>query len=108
MGSVSGPLSPQDKKMYEQEYGHSVDLFQRALDEYNKSDNPYQKAEFKDVMDQAKEILNQTAHSLMRKELEEQSAKIAKDYATFEKYPGDPDTIDKLRKDLDQAKKSVE
>jgi len=103
-----GPLNPNDKKMYEQEYKHSADLFQRALDQYKKSDDPYQQAEFKDVMDRAMQVLNETAQELMRKELQKQNAQIAKDYATFQKYPGDEDTLEKLNQDLDQAKKSVD
>lgn len=107
MGGVSGPLGPREKKMYEEEYKQSADLFKRALSQYNKSDNMYQKAEFKDVMDKAMNVLNETAHELMRKELEAQNQKIAADYQNFQKYPGDPDTIQKLNKDLDKAKKSV-
>ncbi|MBX7066688.1 MAG: hypothetical protein K1X28_05605 [Parachlamydiales bacterium] len=107
MSDITGPIGPREKKMYEQEYKHSADLFKRALDQYNKSENPYQKAEFKDVMDKAMTVLNETAHGLMRKELEDQNKKIANDYANFQKYPGDPDTLDKLNSDLDKAKKSV-
>jgi hypothetical protein len=102
-----GPINPQDKKMYEQEYKHSADLFKRALDQYSKSDNPYQQAEFKEVMDRAMQILNETASGLMRKELEKQNNQISQDYANFQKFPEDKDSVDKLSKDLDKAKKSV-
>ena len=71
MADSSGinPIGPQDQRAYEIEYKHGADLFQRALDQYSKSDNPYQKAEFKDVMDQAMNVLNETAKELMRSEL---------------------------------------
>lgn len=105
--SGAGPLGPREKKMYEQEYKHGADLFQRALDQYTKSENPYQQAEFKGVMDKAMTVLNQTASELMRKELKAQNDAIAKDYATFQKFPKDPDTLDKLNSDLDKAKKSI-
>lgn len=105
--SGAGSVGPREKKMYEQEYKHSADLFKRALDQYAKSDNPYQKAEFKDVMDKALNVLNETASELMRKELANQNEVISKDYATFQKYPEDQDTLDKLSKDLDKAKKSI-
>ncbi len=107
MAEVSGPLGPREKKMYEQEYKHGADLFKRALDQYTKSDNSYQQAEFKDVMDKAMQVLSETANQLMRSELQKQNEQIAKDYATFQKYPGDEDTIDKLNRDLDKAKKSI-
>lgn len=103
-----GPLNPRDKKMYEQEYKHGADLFKRALDQYTKSTNPFQQGEFKGVMDKAMTVLNETANQLMRKELQKQNEQIEKDYATFQKYPGDEDTIHKLTKDLDKAKKSIE
>lgn len=102
-----GPLSPKDKKMYEQEYKHGADLFQRALEQYKKSDNSFQQEEFKDVMDEAMNVLNETAQALMRQELLKQNEKISKDYATFQKFPADPDTQEKLSNDLDKAKKSV-
>ncbi|HSX11642.1 MAG TPA: hypothetical protein VLF94_08010, partial [Chlamydiales bacterium] len=72
-----------------------------------KADNMYQKAEFKSVMDKAMNVLNETASELMRQELKKQNEQIAKDYATFQKFPGDPDTQEKLSKDLDKAKRSV-
>lgn len=105
--SGSGPIDPREKKMYEQEYKHGADLFKRALDQYTKSENPYQQAQFKDVMDKALKVLNETASELMRKELQTNNDAIAKDYATFQKYPADPNTVDKLNKDLDKAKKSI-
>ncbi len=110
MSDVSGPgpLNPRDKKMYEQEYKQSADLFKRALDQYSKSDNPYQKAEFQDVMSRALDVLNETANELMRKELQSQSNKISQDYATFQQFPDDPDAKEKLTQDLDKAKKLVD
>lgn len=109
MGDVSGmgPIDPHDKKMYEQEYKHSADLFKRALDQYAKSDNPYQKAEFNDVMQRAMDVLNETAAELMRKELKTQNDAISKDYATFQNSPDNPDTQEKLAKDLEKAKKLI-
>jgi hypothetical protein len=105
--SGMGSVNPHDRKMYEQEYKHSADLFQRALNQYQKSEDPNQQAEFKDVMDRALQILNETATGLMRSELAKQNAVIAKDYDTFQNFPGDPDTVDKLKSDLENAKKSV-
>ncbi len=111
MGSnnVSGPGSfgPREIEMYKKEYAHGADLFQRALKQYSESDNPYQKAEFKSVMDKAMTVLNQAAHELMKKELFKQNEKISHDYDTFQKFPDDPDTLEKLKNDLDQAKKTL-
>ncbi len=105
--SGAGSVGPSEKKMYEQEYKHGADLFKRALDQYAKSDNPYQQAEFKNVMDKAMNVLNETASGLMRKELKAQNEAIAKDYDAFQKHPDDQDALAKLNKDLDKAKKSI-
>lgn len=102
-----GP-SPHDKKMYEQEYKHGANLFDKALDQYEKSDNSFQKAEFKDVMDKAMKVMNESAQGLIRKDLEEQNQKIAKDYETFQKYPGDSEAAQRLHQDLDNAKETLE
>lgn len=102
-----GPLGPRERKMYEQEYRHSADLFKRALEQYSKSENTYQQGEFKEVMDKAMQVLNETARELVRKELLKQNDQIAKDYATFQQFPNDPDTLEKLNHDLDKAKKSI-
>ncbi|MBS0624879.1 MAG: hypothetical protein JSS32_02375 [Verrucomicrobia bacterium] len=101
-----GPLSPQEKREYELEYKHGADLFKRALDDYSKSDNIFQKAEFKDVMQQAMQVLNDTAAELKRQELLKQNQAIQKDFAAFQDKDDDA-SISKLSKDLDKAKKSI-
>ena len=101
-----GIPSPQDKKLYRQEYQHSVDLFQRALNEYSQSDNIYQKEEFKGVMDMAMQVMNETARELKNASLLEQNQKIAKELAQYEEEPTS-NLQTELEKDLDQAKGSV-
>jgi hypothetical protein len=102
-----GGIGPRERKMYEQEYRKSADLFQRALDQYKKSNNMYQQGEFKDVMKKAMHIMNEAARALLRKELQTETDRVSKDFATFEKFPKDPDTQTKLSNDIDQAKRSV-
>ena len=100
------PLSPRDKQLYQQEFKHAADLFQRSLDQYAKSDNPYQKEEFKEVMDKAMRVLNETAQELMKNELLKQNEKIAQDWATYQQNES-VDAQKQLSKDLDKAKRSV-
>lgn len=107
MAESIGPLGPRDVKMYEQEYKHGAELFQKALDDYAKSDNPFQKAEFKDVMEKSLQVLNDSAQGLARKELQKQNAQISKDYATFQKESDDPQRVSQLKSDLEKAKKLV-
>ena len=101
------PITPREKKMYEQEYKHGAQLFQKALQQYIKSDNPYQQEEFHQVMDKAMRVLNETAGELNRKALLDQNARIEKDYAAFNDKPKDEGAFNKLNHDLDQAKKSI-
>ncbi|OGN55278.1 MAG: hypothetical protein A3D96_06835 [Chlamydiae bacterium RIFCSPHIGHO2_12_FULL_44_59] len=103
----SGPIHPDDKKMYEQEYKQGANLFQKALRQYQKSDNTFQQAEFKDVMHRALGVMNDSAQGLIRKDLEAKNQQIQKDFDTFQQFPEDPDTIKQLNKDLDDARHSL-
>lgn len=99
------PMSPrQEKKMYEAEYKQAADLFQRTLTEYSKSDNKYQKEEFKKVMQESLQVLNDAATELRRSDLLNQNSLIEKDYTAFQ---SDDTNNDKLKKDLDKAKRTV-
>ncbi|HSX25827.1 MAG TPA: hypothetical protein VLE89_02325 [Chlamydiales bacterium] len=101
-----GKVSPSDRKLYEQEYKHGADLFQRALSEHSKADNIYQKEEFKEVMDQAMQVLNETARELKRQGLLKQNEKIAQDYNDYQSNPT-KEGQSRLSQDLDKAKKSL-
>jgi len=106
-GKGGEPISPRDKELYEQEYIHGTKLFQRALDDYAKSDNPFQKEEFKEVMDKAMNILNETASELKKKSLTAQNEKISQDYEAFKQEPTNQQAREKLNQDLEKAKKSA-
>lgn len=103
----SAPLTPLQRQMYEREYREGAQLFQKAVQHYAKSDNPFQKKEFQKVMEKSLEVLNETARGLNRQALLEQNAKIAKDFASFNSSPDDAKTVEQLNKDLDDAQKSV-
>jgi len=98
-------IQPRDRKLYEGEYKQATDLFQRSLNEYSKSNNIYQKEEFKNVMQQALQILNDTAAELKRQDLLKQNEKIAQDFNTFKS--DDAHSPKQLEADLNQAKKLV-
>lgn len=98
------PITPHDRKMYEDEYRHGVDLFQRALNEYEKADEIHKKEAFKEVMDSAMQVLNETARELRRTDLQEQNQKISQSFETFE--ANDKDAT-KLARNLNQAKNTI-
>ena len=101
--SVPSSLSPEDRRAYEREYVQGADLFQRALAEHAKTQDIYKREEFKDVMDKALLVLNETARELKEKKLAEQNAKIEQDYREYQQHP-DPETQKKLNQDLERAK----
>lgn len=103
----SGKITPEERKGFEQEYRHGADLFQRALAGYSKTDNPYQKEEFKEVMDKALGVLNGTASQLLRKELMDQTKKISKDYSDYQDHPNGR-IQKKLDQDLEAAKQAID
>lgn len=99
------PIRPgEERKIFEQEYRHGADLFLRALDAHAKSKNIYQQEEFKEVMNKALLVLNETARELKRKELLAQNQKIGEDYDAYQLNPGAL-TKEVLKGDLEQAKK---
>jgi hypothetical protein len=102
----SGGITPSDRKMYEQEYKQGAELFQRALNRHAKSDDIYQKQEFKEVMDEAMKVLNQTARGLKAQHLMTQNQQIKQDYSAYKKT-GSSTAKSKLDEDLDNAKKSI-
>jgi hypothetical protein len=102
----TGPITPREKKMFEQEYKHGAALFQKALDQCAKSHNPYQQEQFGEVMHKAMQVLNQAAKELKRKDLMEQNKQIAQDYKAYQDHPTGS-AKDKLNQDLDKAKKAI-
>lgn len=105
-GSGMGPINPQDKKLYTQQYKHGIDLFQRALDGHATAGEVHKKDAFKKVMDQALNILNETARGLKDQKLLEQNAKIEQDYNSY-RHSETGTEKDKLISDLNQAGKEI-
>ena len=104
-GKGEGSITPREKKLYEQEYVHGAKLFQKALEQHAQSDNMFQQGEFRNVMDKAMNVLNETARELKNKSLAEQNDKISKDYEAFIKQPANEKAWDILHEDLEKAKK---
>lgn len=100
-----GPLSPQDRSAYEKEYRQGLDLFKRALDDYSHAKNMFQKAEFKEVMEKAMRVLNETATELHRNELLAQNETISKDFSSFDQEDNSTN-IAQLKKDINRARDS--
>lgn len=103
-GGESAPINPRDKVLYEQEYRRGADLFQRALSEYNRADEIHKKEAFREVMDHAMQVLNDTARELKRADLLAQNQKISQSLQAMEESASEKT---ELAKDLKDAKKMV-
>jgi hypothetical protein len=101
-----GPVTPNEKKQYEEEYQQSVQLFQNALNQNAEAQNPYQQQQYQDVMEQAMHILNQAARGLKRSDLLAQNRRIADDYQAYLNNPSQ-EAQQKLIQDLNTAQKSI-
>jgi hypothetical protein len=100
-------ISPQNKKrMYEAEYKHAANLFDRSLDGFAHSDNKYKKEAFQKVMDQSMQVLKDVASELKRQELLQQCKQIEQDYNEY-KSKGTADAEIKLHDDLEKAGKRL-
>ncbi len=102
----SGPINPQDMQAYRHEYKQGVDLFQRALKEYSTADEVHKKEAFKNVMENALQVLNDSARGMKRPDLLQKNQQIAKDFQNFQDSES-PQTQKKLTQDLNQAQGSV-
>ena len=101
-------VSPKNKKrMYEAEYKHAANLFDRSLEEYTHANNEYKKEAFRKVMTQALQVLKDTAIALKKNEWVKQCARIEQDYQAFQ-AEGTPEAETKLHNDLKQARKDWE
>lgn len=100
--------SSEDLKLYHQEFLHGCDLFQRALNEYQKSEIPQQKEAFKKVMGSALHVLNETASVVCKgnKQLNKEE-EIEKDFKKFVRDDSE-DNLEKLKADLNDLKTWVE
>jgi hypothetical protein len=102
-----GAVSPQDNnKLYAEEYHHGVNLFKRALNDYSTAQEVHKKDAFREVMDKALQVLNETAAGLKRQDLMEKNEKIKTDYDSYQASQKEDAKI-ALTNDLDQADKSV-
>ncbi len=93
MSQVDGPaggasFSPEEVQQYQQEYHKSFELFQNALHEYDKPHlEEHKKAKFKMVMDEALQVMNQTACVALKQGKQGQEIELEKSYQNFIQSP---------------------
>ena len=65
----SGSITPRQEAAYRHEYREGVTLFQKALQQMNTTEYLPKKEAFIGVMNQAMEVMNQTAQELKNQKL---------------------------------------
>jgi hypothetical protein len=100
----SGAVPPEWRAQYKQDFSRSVDLFQRSLEEYEKADEVHKKAKFKEVMDKALQVMNETAKGALSTEAEKQKEQLEKDYQHFIAQ-NTPENYQKVTEDVADLKK---
>lgn len=72
---------------YMDEFKHSVDLFERSFKAYQESKLENQKLVFKDVMDRASHVMNETAPKCLSPSGQKQLDTLHKHYQDFIAHP---------------------
>ncbi len=106
---ISGrPIPPELQATYKNEFARGVKLFEESLKAYQTtSDDQYaKKAKFKDVMDQALNIMNQSARGFLSPSGQKEEAHLEKDYQAYIAQQT-PDNAEKLRSDINHLKDYV-
>jgi hypothetical protein len=98
-GEGSFPITRHDKIQYEREYRDGLNLIRRSFDEYNKADEIHKKEAFHDVMNQALQVMNDSAQALKRSDLLAKNQQIAQSLETMD--------ATQLNQNLKEAKKMV-
>lgn len=108
MGKIEGesPIPPQLKAVYKKEFSQGVNLFQKSLAEYQKTDAGPKKDKFKEVMDMAMQVMSETAKLCLSKQGQKKESTLEKDYQGFITNAS-PENLQKLQSDLDNLKKSI-
>ena len=99
------PPSPEDIKQYQTDYQKSFDLFDKSFKQYTQPKlETHKKEMFKNVMDEALKVMNETACVALKNERDrEKEAKLNKDYHTFMRDPSVKNQ-DNIHQDLEEMR----
>ena len=100
----SKPLTSDEIKRYQEDYQKGFDLFQNALTEYNKPNVEYhKKVQLKKVMDEALQVMNETASVALKKGKQAKEQSLSENYETYINDPSD-ENKKQLMDDIDSLK----
>lgn len=93
-------ISPQLQETYKNEYARGVKLFKDSLAEHQKAEDGPKKDKFKDVMDKALNVMNESARGFLSTRGQNEQKVLEKDYQTYlDKH--DDQSYQQLNKDID-------
>ncbi len=93
------PITPQMRAQYKQECARGIELFKETLQEYQKSQIPAQKDEYKDVMDKALQVIRETVPQCLSAYMQKEEKELEHDYDAFIHNPS-PQNYNKLAEDI--------
>jgi len=78
-------IPPETQAIYKNEFSRGVKLFEESLAAYTSTpaDQAEKKAKFKDVMDKALKIMNQSARGFLNERGQQEEATLEKDYHSY-------------------------
>lgn len=107
VGGVSGgqpQYSPEEIQKYKEDYQKSYNLFQKAFHDYNQPNlEPHKKAQLKKVMDEALQVMNETACVALKKGKIDDEKRLTDNYSEFIQHPTEGNQK-KVSDDLDSLK----
>lgn len=97
-----GGVSPENKAIYKDQFERGLNLFEKSLNQYQSAEG-HKKEVFKDVMDKALNIMNETAKAGLGKTGADKEKNLEKDYNNYIASES-PDALDKLNNDINNLK----
>lgn len=100
----SQPLNPEETQKYQEDYQKSFELFQNAFAEYNKPNVEYhKKMQLKKVMDEALQVMNETASAVLKESKQAKEQILSQDYEVYISDPSEKNK-NKIVDDIDGLK----
>lgn len=103
MTDISGDKNPE---IYRQECSRGVELFQKSLTAYQSAEGSLQRDAFKDVMDKALKVIQETVPQCLNEHLKKQEKRLEADYQNY-LAAQTPENLNRVSKDLSSLKQEL-
>ena len=79
----AGSFSPEQIAQYKKEVSKVVELFEKSLDEYEKTTAFHKREKLRDVMDKSLSVVHDISQEVLKEELAKLESKLSRDYKDF-------------------------